>query len=92
MVDLLRSWQMDFGGCSNLELFLDEMYPQIHDKLTKELSELDALSFKLTVKLQMRMDHNAIHLSLCHRRMIILDVHDIEKTYMKFLFNLNTIL
>ena len=53
MEDFLRSWKMDVGGCSNLKLFLEGMYSQIHDKFAKELSELKGLSFKLTVKLQL---------------------------------------
>ena len=81
---ILRSWQMDVDGCSNLELFLHGMYSQIHDNFAKELSKLKALSFKLTIKLQLQTDDDMIDLSLCHRRMIVIDLPDIKGLYTKF--------
>ena len=54
------------------------MYLKIHDKLAKELFKV--ISFPLPVKLQLRMvDDVMIHMSLSHRRMVVMDVSDIEE-------------
>ena len=79
MEGYLRSWQMDIpDGSNDLEMFLESVYSKIHDKLAKELLELGVISFRLSVKLQLRVfDYMLIHLSLSHRRMVVMDVSDI---------------
>ena len=82
MEGYLRSWQMDFPDGSNdlVERFLELVYSKIHDKLAKELLELKVISFRLFVKLQLcTVDDMFIHMSLSHRRMVIVDVSDIEE-------------
>ena len=94
MEGYLRSLQMEIpDGCNNLEMFLELVYSKIHNKLTKELLELKAILFRLSVKIQLQTtDDMLIQLSLSYRRMVVMDVCDIEEVLHTVYLNSNTIL
>ena len=58
--NFLRGWQMDIseGHPSGVDVraFLQEMRPQMHNKLTEEILALNGIKFQLALKVQLQKE------------------------------------